>query len=331
MSEGDVLAGAPHPRTRAHLFGHAAHEADLMADWRAGRMPHALLIGGPEGIGKATLAYRIARFVLAGGRAAPDQHDFFVSERDPVFRQVAAMSHPDLLVLRRAAESGEDKIPTVIPAEMVRKVRPFFGSTAASGGWRVCIVDAVDELNAFGANALLKTLEEPPPRALFLLVCHAPGRVLPTIRSRTRLLRLRELHEPDVLSALDDLKQDAELDDAGGSVRRALVLARGEGLEVRVATQRLLDQLPQVRPEDLHGLGARLQGDRAGGLDLFIEAVTDWVAAQTLSGGHDRGRLVRLSEVWEKVRRAGAEADTFNLDRKALVFRIFTALAEAAR
>ena len=348
MSEGDVLAGAPHPRSREHLFGHAAHEADLMADWRAGRMPHALLIGGPEGIGKATLAYRIARFVLAGGQAGRDQHDFFVSQRDPVFRQVAAMSHPDLLVLRRAAESGEDKVPTVIPAEMVRKVRPFFGSTAASGGWRVCIVDAVDELNAFGANALLKTLEEPPPRALFLLVCHAPGRVLPTIRSRTRLLRLRELHEPDVLSALDDLKQDAELDEAtlpaaaaaaGGSVRRALVLARGEGLEVRVATQRLLDQLPQVRAEDLHGLGARLQGDRAGGLDLFIEAVTDWIAAQTLSGAdagagagpHERGRLVRLSEVWEKVRRAGAEADTFNLDRKALVFRIFTALAEAAR
>ena len=190
MSEGDVLAGAPHPRTREHLFGHAAHEAELMADWRAGRMPHALLIGGPEGIGKATLAYRIARFVLAVGQARPDQHDFFVSQRDPVFRQVAAMSHPDLLVLRRAAESGEDKIPTVIPAEMVRKVRPFFGSTAASGGWRVCIVDAVDELNAFGANALLKTLEEPPPRALFLLVCHAPGRVLPTIRSRTRIVNL---------------------------------------------------------------------------------------------------------------------------------------------
>lgn len=340
MSEGDVLAGAPHPRTREHLMGHAAHEAELMADWRSGRMPHALLIGGPEGIGKATLAYRIARFVLAGGNAGPDQHDFFVSARDPVFRQVAALSHPDLLVLRRAAESGEDKIPTVIPAEMVRKVRAFFGSTAASGGWRVCIVDAVDELNAFGANALLKTLEEPPPRALFLLVCHAPGRVLPTIRSRTRLLRLRDLHEPDVLAALDDLKHDAELDEtalpaaaaaSGGSVRRALILARGEGLEVRVATQRLLDQLPQVRPEDLHGLGARLQGDRAGGLDLFIEAVTDWIATQTLSGQHERGRLVRLSEVWEKVRRAGAEADTFNLDRKALVFRIFTALAEAAR
>lgn len=341
MNGGDILSGAPHPRTRARLFGHAAFEADLMGDWRAGRFPHALLIGGPEGIGKATLAYRIARFALAGGVARPDQHDFEVPEGHPVFRQLAALSHPDLLVLRRAPEAGEDKVPTIIPAEMVRKVRTFFGATAAGGGWRVCIVDAVDDLNAFGANALLKTLEEPPPRALFLLVCHAPGRVLPTIRSRTRLLRLRPLADGDVLAALDDLRADMEdLDEtalagaagsAGGSVRRALVLARGEGLEVRSATLRLLDQLPQPRPEEMHALGARLQGDRADGLDLFTEAVSDWIASVVTQGGLERRRLVRLGEVWEKVRRAASEADTFNLDRKALVFRMFTELADAVR
>ena len=244
-------------------------------------------------------------------------------------------------MLRRAAEAGEDKVPTIIPAEMVRKVRNFFGATAAGGGWRVCIVDAVDDLNAFGANALLKTLEEPPPRALFLLVCHAPGRVLPTIRSRTRLLRLRLLSDGDVLAALDDLRGDMEdLQEAslpgaaaaaGGSVRRALVLARGEGLEVRSATLRLLEQLPNARPEEMHALGARLQGVRADGLDLFVEAVSDWVAGVVTQGGLERRRLVRLGEVWEKVRRAAGEADTFNLDRKALVFRIFTELAEAVR
>ncbi len=341
MSEGDLLSGAPHPRTRTRLFGHAGEEADLMGEWRAGRFPHALLIGGPEGIGKATLAYRIARFVLSGGVAQPGQHDFSVAEGHPVSRQVAALSHPDLLVLRRAAEAGEEKVPTMIPAEMVRRVRPFFGSTAAGGGWRVCIVDAVDDLNAFGANALLKTLEEPPSRALFLLVCHAPGRVLPTIRSRTRSVRLRPLSDGDVLAALDDLRPDVEgLEEtalpsaaqaAGGSVRRALVLARGAGLEVRAATLRMLSQLPDARPEEMHALGARLQGDRGDGLDLFVEAVSDWIAETATDGGWERRRLVRLGEVWEKVRRAAAEADTFNLDRKALVFRIFTELAEAAR
>ncbi|WP_394116599.1 DNA polymerase III subunit delta' [Xanthobacter lutulentifluminis] len=340
MVSGDVLPGSPHPRHQDRLFGHAETEADLLGDWRAGRLPHALLLGGPEGIGKATLAYRLARVVLAGG-PSPGAHDLSLPPTHPVFRQVASLSHPDLLVLRRAPEAGEDKIPTVIPAEMVRRVRAFFGATAAAGGWRVCIVDAVDELNAFGANALLKTLEEPPPRALFLLVTHAPGRVLPTIRSRSRLLRLRPLAAPDVLAALDHLKEEvpdlapatlpAAAEASGGSVRRALVLARGEGMEVRSATLRALEQLPRPRPEDLHALGARLQGDRADGLDLFIETVSDYVAERATSGGEAPHRLVRLGEVWEKVRRSAVEADVFNLDRKALVFRIFADLAEAVR
>ncbi|MFG1183037.1 DNA polymerase III subunit delta' [Xanthobacter aminoxidans] len=337
---GDVLPGAPHPREQDRLFGHAAVEADLLGDFRAGRLPHALLIGGPEGIGKATLAYRLARVVLAGGPEA-GAHDLSLSPSHPVFRQVASMSHPDMLVLRRAPEAGEEKIPTIIPAEMVRRVRSFFGATAAAGGWRVCIVDAVDELNAFGANALLKTLEEPPPRALFLLITHAPGKVLATIRSRSRLLRLRALGEGDVLAALDHLSTEigelnaAELPAAaqasGGSVRRALTLARGEGMEVRLATLKALDQLPRPRPEDLHALGTRLQGDRADGLDLFVEAVSDYVAAQATHADVPRHRLVRLGEVWEKVRRSATEADVFNLDRKALVFRIFADLAEAVR
>lgn len=338
--EGDVLTGAPHPRRQDRLFGHAEVEADLMAEWRSGRLPHGLLIGGPEGVGKATMAYRIARFVLSGGAAPASQHSFDVPESHPVWRQVAALSHPDLLVLRRVPEPGEEKIPTVIPAEMVRKVRNFFGATAGSGGWRVCIVDAVDDLNSFGANALLKTLEEPPPRALFLLVTHAPGRVLPTIRSRTRAVRLKPLGGAEVLAALDHLAPALALEEAdlpaaaaasGGSVRRAIVLARGEGMEVRAATQRALEQLPQPRMEELHALGARLQGDRGDGLDLFLETVSDWIAAEATSGLAGRARLVRLGEVWEKVRRSGAEADIYNLDRKALVFRIFTELAEAAR
>lgn len=344
MSEavaGDVLAGTPHPREQDRLFGHHELEADLLGEWRAGRLPHALLLGGPEGVGKATLAYRLARTVLAGETAAHGRHNLDMAPTDPLFRQVASLTHPDLLVLRRVPEAGEDKIPTIIPADMVRRVRAFFGATAAGGGWRVCIVDAVDELNAFGANALLKTLEEPPPRALFLLVSHAPGRVLPTIRSRTRLVRLRPLEAGDVLAALDHLqKEGVELDSAlmpsaatasQGSVRRAVLLARGEGMEVRSATLRALEQLPNPRPDELHALGARLQGDRADGLDLFVEAVCDYIASRVTSGAEERHRLVRLGEVWEKVRRTANEADVFNLDRKALVFRIFADLSEAVR
>lgn len=339
---GDILPGTPAPREQERLFGHQEVEADLLGEWRAGRLPHALLLGGPEGIGKATLAYRLARMVLAGdhgGGTAP--HDLSISPSDPVFRQIASLTHPDLLVLRRVPEAGEEKLPTIIPAEMVRRVRAFFGATAASGGWRVCIVDSVDELNAFGANALLKTLEEPPPRALFLLVSHSPGRILPTIRSRTRLLRLRPLEAQEVLAALDYLRESGvELDPAllssaaeasQGSVRRAILLARGEGMEVRSATLRALEQLPEPRPDELHALGARLQGDRGDGLDLFVEAVCDYIATRVTSGAEPRHRLVRLGEVWENVRRNANEADVFNLDRKALVFRIFADLSAAMR
>ena len=336
--EGDRFGNAPAPRESPHVVGHEEAQAMVRTAWDAGRLPHALLIGGAEGIGKATLAYAIARFVLSGG-AAP-AHSISVDPSHPAARQVAALSHPDLMVLRRVPnDSG--KLPSMIPAEQVRRVRSFFGSTAALGGWRVCVVDTLDEMNAQGANALLKTLEEPPPRALFLLVCHAPGRVLPTIRSRTRLVRLRPLGEADVLAALDDLKPQMDDLDPGrlpaaaaaaeGSVRRAIVLARGAGLEVRAATERLLEQMPDARPEEMHALGARLQGDKADGLDLFIEAVSDWIAHALTAQRYDRARLVRLGEVWDKVRRAAAEADTFNLDRKALVFRIFTELGAALR
>ncbi len=339
---GDILTGTPAPREQERLFGHQEVEADLLGEWRAGRLPHALLLGGPEGIGKATLAYRLARMVLAaGGGMQNASHDLSLSPTDPVFRQIASLTHPDLLVLRRVPEPGEEKLPTIIPADMVRRVRAFFGATAASGGWRVCIVDAVDELNAFGANALLKTLEEPPPRALFLLVSHSPGRVLPTIRSRTRLLRLRPLETQDVLAALDHLRESGvELDQAllpaaagasQGSVRRAVLLARGEGMEVRSATLRALEQIPSPRADELHALGARLQGDRGDGLALFVEAVSDYIADRVTSGTEERHRLVRLGEVWEKVRRNANEADIFNLDRKALVFRIFADLSDAAR
>jgi DNA polymerase-3 subunit delta' len=337
--EADRFAGAPHPRERQVLVGHGEAEAMVRAAWDAGRLPHALLIGGPEGIGKATLAYRIARFVLANG-AAP-AHSLGVDPEHPAARQVTALSHPDMLVLRRVpGDTG--KLPTMIPAEQVRRVRSFFGSTAALGGWRVCIVDTLDEMNAQGANALLKTLEEPPAKSLFLLISHAPGRLLPTIRSRCRLVPLRALPTEDVAAVLGDLTEAMpDLDrtgiaeaalESGGSVREALVLLSGEGLAIRQATRSLLDRMPDIDPKELHALGERLQGDREGAFESFTATVEAWVSDHATGRRQRLGlRLARLPEVWEKVRRAAIDADTFNLDRKSFVFRIFASLNEAVR
>ena len=338
-AEADRFGTAPHPRERATLLGHGEAETLIREAWDAGRLPHALLIGGREGIGKATLAYRVARFVLSGGAAPAGSLE--LPPDHPTFRQVGALSHPDLLVLRRTAGEG-GKLPSTIPAEQVRRLKAFFGSTAALGGWRVCIVDTLDEMNAQGANALLKTLEEPPSRALFLLVSHAPGRLLPTIRSRCRMMALRALSTEEVVAALEglaaampdlDRTRFAEAAEAsGGSAREALALLSGDGLAIRKATAELLATLPNIDPKALHALGERLQGDRGGAFDNFVSTVESWISdhatgrRQTVSV-----RLARLPEVWEKVHRAAVDADVYNLDRKTFVFRIFATLDEAVR
>ncbi len=182
------------PRETTVLFGHGEAEQALLESYRSGRLHHAWLISGPAGIGKATLAYRMARFVLAhpDPRAATVQaaSSLAVAGDHAVTRRTAAQTHGDLLVIERTVNEKTGKLRQDIQVDDVRRMVGFFGSTAGEGGWRVAIVDAVDELNDQGANALLKMLEEPPRRALLLLVSHSAARVLPTIRSRCRLLAL---------------------------------------------------------------------------------------------------------------------------------------------
>lgn len=253
--EGDRLAGAPHPRERFDLIGHGAAETELLQAWQANRLPHAILLGGPQGIGKATLAYRLTRFLLSGGRK--DAKDLSLGEDHPISRQVMALSHPDLLVLRRLKEDDKKTMSQVIRVEDTRRITSFFGSTSAYGGWRVCIVDAVEDMNAASANALLKLLEEPPVRALFLLISHTPGRLLPTIRSRCRRLTMKPLQSAEVAQALAALGRDLpDLDPmqfasaaeaSQGSVGRALSLLLGgeDGMEILHMTHAILARLPQ--------------------------------------------------------------------------------------
>jgi len=335
--EGDRLAGSPHPREQTKLFGHEKAEAEILAAFDRRRMPHALLIGGPEGIGKATLAYRIARFLLSAPK--PGAKTLEIAADHPASRQVAALSHPDLFVMRRIASEEGKKPPTEIPIDMVRRAIAFFGSTAAMGGWRVGIVDSVDELNASGTNALLKILEEPPPDSLFLLISHAPGRLIATVRSRCQKLSLRALAEADVIKAaesvadrIEDLPRKRIREAAAasdGSVRRAIELLLGEGLEVRNLTVDLLAKLPAVDGEALHKLGDKLYGGDA--LYVFAEVVEDWLAEAATKRGEAPARLARFAETWENVRRAATETDIYNLDRKPLVFQVFSMLAEATR
>jgi len=334
---------APPPRETTALFGHADAERILLAAYRGGRMPHAWLIGGPPGIGKATLAYRVARFVLAHPDAAAQDVEtaqtLALDSTNPLARCIAAQAHPDILTLERTV-GPNGTLRSVITVDDVRRTVGFFGSTAGAGGWRICIVDSADDLQSpQGANALLKVLEEPPSRALFLLVSHAPGRLLATIRSRCRRLTLRPLEAVDVAQAaaqaLERDPGDGEILKAAaaaeGSVGRATALLGGAALAVRERMIELLGGLPQIDPQALHALGDTLGRSDDTVFNTFVETIQDWLSAQLRVGGAQPRRLARVAEVWEKLDRAARDVEVFNLDRKPMVFAVFGLLAEAVR
>ena len=335
---------ARYPRETSGLIGHRDAEAALLQAYRSGRIPHAWLLGGPMGIGKATLAYRMARFVLAHRDSASVEvqraETLDVAPDHPVARQLAAGAHGGLLVLERGL-NDKGVMRSVITVDETRETIGFFGSTAAVEGWRVCIVDTVDELNANAANALLKVLEEPPQQSLFLLVSHAPARVLPTILSRCRKLPLRPLADSDVIHAAaqaanlatDDPALAEAAEAAEGSVARALTLLGGDALKLLHRTATMLASLPRVDPRELHALGEALGGSDRVALAAFIDSVDRWVGerlrADEANANANLPRLARLAEVWEKINRAARDTAEYNLERKPLVFSVFGQLAEA--
>lgn len=366
--EPDTTLDPNDPRLTAELVGHAAAEARVLDIWNRGRLAHAWLITGPRGVGKATFAYRFARFVLKHGMAQPSGPSLFgdapatptsmqVPEGDPVFRQVAQGAHPGLKVLERPWDDKKDKRKTEIPVGDVRKLVPFFGTTAGAGGWRVAVIDTADDLNRNSANALLKILEEPPQRGLLLLVSHAPGRLLPTIRSRCMQLALGPLDDGEVtrilaarLPELETADRDALVRLAEGSPGRAIELAGEGGLDLYRQTAGLLAALPEIDVAGLHGFAdrvARRGADEA--YAAFIDLLLQWLARMVRRGaGHavpdvvkgDGAAMDRLVsarpldewvDVWEKIRRLVARSDAVNLDRKQVVLGIFATLERAAR
>jgi DNA polymerase-3 subunit delta' len=343
LTAADEARPVPLPRETGVFFGHANAERTLREVYRSGQIPHAWLIGGPPGTGKATLAYRFARFVLAHrDPSAPEVQaaaSLALDPQHPVARRVAAKAHGNLLVLERT-EGDSGTLRTMIAVEDVRRTVSFFGSTAGEGGWRIAIVDAVDELNAAGANALLKVLEEPPSDALLLLISHAPGRALATIRSRCRRLTLRPLAETDVAravaAALARAADDPEVKEAAqaaeGSVARALLLLDGSTLPLRQRVNELLDRLPQLDPRALHALGDALAGSDPQPLATFLDTVNSWLAARVAGSAKAAlapSRIARMAEAFDEVNRAARDVEMFNLERRPLVFSVFGLLADA--
>ncbi len=252
LPEPDRIEGAPHPRETRHLFGQAQAEADFLDAFQSGRMHSGWLITGPRGVGKATLAWKIATFLLADeGVGLFGDPTLDVDPEHPDARLMEAGAHPRLSVIRRPWDEKTKKLRAEITVDAVRKLKTFFQMSSADGGRRVVIVDAADELNRNAANAILKELEEPPANTVIMLIAHQPSRLLPTIRSRCRVLRCKTLDSDDLQKALTQAGHDAENADglaalASGSAGDAIRLLNHDGLQLYAELIRLFDGMPRI-------------------------------------------------------------------------------------
>ncbi len=351
----DSLDGWPAPEAQPAWYGDPAAETVLLDAYRGGRMHHAWLIGGPKGIGKATLAYRFAQFAFAhpdprAGEVAAAA-GLSVDRDHPAFRRVANRSHPNLLALERPYREDRKRFLTELSVDQIRRTVAFFGSTSGEHGWRIAIVDPADEMNASATNALLKVLEEPPSRSLFFVICHAPGRLVPTIRSRCRRLDLAPLSAEAVRMAIKDNDPGdfggADIDLAAslaeGSLRRAVLLLQGDGIATYRQFAAFAARLPAVDVAAMHDLadGVTRRGDDDS-YPGFLDIVRGWLRRRVRGEPEPVGGagpsaaaagvpLARWAEVWDKVNDASAEADALNLDRKQVVLSILMSLAHAAR
>ena len=344
----DQISGLPLPHEQDSLYGHDQAEQTLLTSYQSERLHHAWLIGGPRGIGKATLAFRFARFMLAyphrfsdnckNANSLTDLGEFMPTNYNSI------LSHPNVLHLARPWNQTAKQYRNELTVDEIRRTIPFFGTTAGQDGWRICIVDAADEMNLNAANALLKILEEPPEQAIFLVLAHAPGRLLPTIRSRCRRLDLKPLDEENLFLALEKYNMINDLSDnqinlvaqiAEGSVRRAATLLANDGIKIAEDFENLFKQLPETNTGKMLAFAETISARNAvDNYELFQDLVRANIRKLIHQGIEKSVPLISLvnwTKVWEKTNESVALADEYNLDKKQVIINTFNNLSETLK
>lgn len=364
LPEPDRLEGAPHPRMTPVTYGHGAQEAAFLRAHATGRLHHAWMITGPKGIGKATLAWRLARFLLAtpendsGMFTALPPASLDIPPENPVARRLLQLAEPRHFLLRRGPNDKESALSQVISVDEVRKMKSFFALSAADGGRRTAIIDSLDEMNASSANALLKLLEEPPANVTLLLIAHQPARLLPTIRSRCRELRLSPLGAQDLADALTQAGGEVAAENraalaelSAGSVGEAFRLTNLDGIKLYAALMRLFSTLPRMdRPQALHLADLAAGKGQAETFDLLVTLIDLFLARTARQGAtgmrapeaapNEAALLARLAPYPDAARAWASLAQTLssrarrgkavNLDPAALLMDILLKVDETA-
>jgi DNA polymerase-3 subunit delta' len=331
------MSEAPHPRETFAYEGGEAVEGAFLDALARGRLHHAWLLTGPEGVGKATFAYRAARRLLG---ARPDERFGLLGSNpdDPVSRQVAAESHPDLMVLECESEGGKTRKSILV--DQARRLPEFFAKAPASAPFRVAIIDAADDMNVNAANALLKTLEEPPARGVLFLVSHAPGGLIATIRSRCRRLAFPAWDEARVagfLQARTGVDAESALRLARmsrGAPGRALQMAEGGALDADAVAHEILIRLPDADEAALLAVADSFRGaEGARRFELMFDRLQEQVRAMATQAAEEgtSTEIDRWARTWESLIALPRETEAVNLDRADAFFTAIGRLRQAAR
>ncbi len=311
------------PRANPLFLGHQAAVQSLYSAATSGKLHHGWLITGQPGVGKATLAYRFARWLLAGGEAA----DLGVDAGHPIFKRVAAGTHPDLFTVERRVNEKTDKMQSEIVVNTVQEAGKFMRLTPAEGGWRVVVIDGAEDMNTNAANALLKILEEPPPRAILLLACSAPGRLLPTIRSRCRVLPMAHLLDDEMDALL--ARYAPEMPPAGrarllrlaeGSIGTALNLAAEGGVGLAELVDEVLDAPVNAARAQAIAETVTRQVEGADKFEVFVTLLRAGLAARVRHAARTGGvGPVAGPEIWQDFGKMQREVLGLNLDKRAAI------------